>query len=297
MSTRDLKRGCGRVCSFDRVGTVTFGCVGRRADHVRRGNPRSLVLSSSPSLFTLQSSLLTSHLRLSVLLGLPVALSLRLPPSTVGPSLTAFLLRLPVALSLCLPPSTAGGSLSSPSSTGLLPSHSSPSSFNSLALPPTPSPASSSQIPPANFLVSHLPLHPATRPESRSASTVDGRVIRPFHVPSRPTRPFPGDPLVTPTLRGDFKAVDVLVHSGLDVFAHNIGTVKQLQRIVRDPQAGRPRDMIIPIYCRRGLFTCALLSVLGFWWHGQPPILAYQDIPGLEIDPCGAILGVTRLYV
>ena len=43
---------------------------------------------------------------------------------------------------------------------------------------------------------------------------------------------------LTSDFRGDFKPVDVLVHSGLDVFAHNIETVKRLQRIVRDPRAG-----------------------------------------------------------
>ncbi|EOX99009.1 Radical SAM superfamily protein isoform 3, partial [Theobroma cacao] len=42
---------------------------------------------------------------------------------------------------------------------------------------------------------------------------------------------------LTSDFRGDLKAVDILVHSGLDVFAHNIETVKRLQRIVRDPRA------------------------------------------------------------
>lgn len=43
---------------------------------------------------------------------------------------------------------------------------------------------------------------------------------------------------LTSDFRGDLRAVDTLVHSGLDVFAHNIETVKRLQRIVRDPRAG-----------------------------------------------------------
>lgn len=43
---------------------------------------------------------------------------------------------------------------------------------------------------------------------------------------------------LTSDFRGDLNAVDVLVHSGLDVFAHNVETVKRLQRIVRDPRAG-----------------------------------------------------------
>lgn len=38
--------------------------------------------------------------------------------------------------------------------------------------------------------------------------------------------------------RGDLSAVAHVADSGLDVFAHNIETVKRLQRIVRDPRAG-----------------------------------------------------------
>lgn len=43
---------------------------------------------------------------------------------------------------------------------------------------------------------------------------------------------------LTSDFRGDLVAVETLTHSGLDVFAHNIETVKRLQRIVRDPRAG-----------------------------------------------------------
>jgi lipoyl synthase len=43
---------------------------------------------------------------------------------------------------------------------------------------------------------------------------------------------------LTSDFRGDLKAVSLLINSGLDVFAHNIETVRRLQRIVRDPRAG-----------------------------------------------------------
>lgn len=43
---------------------------------------------------------------------------------------------------------------------------------------------------------------------------------------------------LTSDFRGDLEAVSLLVDSGLDVFAHNIETVRRLQRIVRDPRAG-----------------------------------------------------------
>ncbi|KAG7979083.1 hypothetical protein I3843_05G112400 [Carya illinoinensis] len=42
---------------------------------------------------------------------------------------------------------------------------------------------------------------------------------------------------LTSDFRGDLKAVETLVHSGLDVFAHNIEIVRRLQRIVKDPRA------------------------------------------------------------
>ncbi|XP_044080424.1 lipoyl synthase, mitochondrial isoform X2 [Neovison vison] len=42
---------------------------------------------------------------------------------------------------------------------------------------------------------------------------------------------------LTPDFRGDLKAIEKVVLSGLDVYAHNIETVPELQRKVRDPRA------------------------------------------------------------
>ncbi|KAJ0037884.1 hypothetical protein Pint_21943 [Pistacia integerrima] len=50
---------------------------------------------------------------------------------------------------------------------------------------------------------------------------------------------------LTSDFRGDLTAVDTLVHSGLDVFAHNIETVKRLQRIIRDPRAGYEQSLSV----------------------------------------------------
>ncbi|KAI0527154.1 hypothetical protein KFK09_002752 [Dendrobium nobile] len=50
---------------------------------------------------------------------------------------------------------------------------------------------------------------------------------------------------LTSDFRGDLEAVFKLVHSGLDVFAHNIETVKRLQRIVRDPRAGYDQSLSV----------------------------------------------------
>uniref|UniRef100_A0A7N0T9I9 Lipoyl synthase, chloroplastic n=1 Tax=Kalanchoe fedtschenkoi TaxID=63787 RepID=A0A7N0T9I9_KALFE len=50
---------------------------------------------------------------------------------------------------------------------------------------------------------------------------------------------------LTSDFRGDLAAVDTLVHSGLDVFAHNVETVRRLQRIVRDPRAGYEQSLSV----------------------------------------------------
>ncbi|GCB66080.1 lipoyl synthase, mitochondrial [Scyliorhinus torazame] len=42
---------------------------------------------------------------------------------------------------------------------------------------------------------------------------------------------------LTPDFRGDLKAVETVAESGLDVYAHNVETVRELQRTVRDPRA------------------------------------------------------------
>ncbi|XP_030047168.1 lipoyl synthase, mitochondrial isoform X2 [Microcaecilia unicolor] len=42
---------------------------------------------------------------------------------------------------------------------------------------------------------------------------------------------------LTPDFQGDMKAVEIVALSGLDVYAHNVETVQELQRHVRDPRA------------------------------------------------------------
>ena len=42
---------------------------------------------------------------------------------------------------------------------------------------------------------------------------------------------------MTPDFRGDKECIKTVAESGLDVFAHNIETVEDLTRLVRDPRA------------------------------------------------------------
>lgn len=48
---------------------------------------------------------------------------------------------------------------------------------------------------------------------------------------------------LVPDFRGDLRAVEVIVDSGLDVYAHNVETVYRLQYRVRDPRAGYQQSL------------------------------------------------------
>ncbi|XP_039203228.1 lipoyl synthase, mitochondrial-like [Crotalus tigris] len=50
---------------------------------------------------------------------------------------------------------------------------------------------------------------------------------------------------LTPDFRGDLKAVEKVVSSGLDVYAHNVETVPELQRQVRDPRANFEQSLCV----------------------------------------------------
>uniref|UniRef100_A0A8C9B2D2 lipoyl synthase n=1 Tax=Phocoena sinus TaxID=42100 RepID=A0A8C9B2D2_PHOSS len=50
---------------------------------------------------------------------------------------------------------------------------------------------------------------------------------------------------LTPDFRGDLKAIEKVALSGLDVYAHNIETVPELQRKVRDPRANFDQSLRI----------------------------------------------------
>lgn len=48
---------------------------------------------------------------------------------------------------------------------------------------------------------------------------------------------------LVPDFRGDLKCVETIVDSGLDVYAHNVETVRRLQYRVRDPRAGYQQSL------------------------------------------------------
>jgi len=71
-----------------------------------------------------------------------------------------------------------------------------------------------------------------------------------------------------PDWRGDLDCVDVTAKSGLDVYAHNVETVKRLQKFVRDPRAGYEQH----VNARRSQKTRSTWAGhknISHAWHGR----------------------------
>ncbi|XP_051561015.1 lipoyl synthase, mitochondrial-like [Myxocyprinus asiaticus] len=63
---------------------------------------------------------------------------------------------------------------------------------------------------------------------------------------------------LTPDFRGDLAAVEKIALSGLDVYAHNVETVRELQRYVRDPRANFDQSLSVLQHAKKvkaGLLT------------------------------------------
>ncbi|KAJ6291395.1 hypothetical protein OIU76_023463 [Salix suchowensis] len=91
---------------------------------------------------------------------------------------------------------------------------------------------------------------------------------------------------LTSDFRGDLKAVDTLVHSGLDVFAHNVETVKRLQRIVRDPRAGYEQSLSVLKHAKiskKGMITKTSI-MLGLGETADEVKEAMADLRAIDVD-------------
>ncbi|XVE92991.1 hypothetical protein REPUB_Repub01dG0151400 [Reevesia pubescens] len=91
---------------------------------------------------------------------------------------------------------------------------------------------------------------------------------------------------LTSDFRGDLKAVDTLVHSGLNVFAHNIETVKRLQRIVRDPRAGYEQSLSVLRHAKlskEGMITKSSI-MLGLGETDDELKEALADLRAIDVD-------------
>ncbi|XP_011045495.1 PREDICTED: lipoyl synthase 1, chloroplastic [Populus euphratica] len=106
---------------------------------------------------------------------------------------------------------------------------------------------------------------------------------------------------LTSDFRGDLKAVDTLVHSGLDVFAHNVETVKRLQRIVRDPRAGYEQSLSVLKHAKiskKGMITkTSIMLGLGESDNEVKEAMADLRAIGVDILTFGQYLQPTPLHL
>ncbi|XP_030551093.1 lipoyl synthase, chloroplastic [Rhodamnia argentea] len=106
---------------------------------------------------------------------------------------------------------------------------------------------------------------------------------------------------LTSDFRGDLAAVETLVHSGLDVFAHNIETVKRLQRIVRDPRAGYDQSLSVLNHAKlskEGMITKSSI-MLGLGESDDELKEAMADLRSIDVDilTLGQYLQPTPLHL
>jgi lipoic acid synthetase len=95
---------------------------------------------------------------------------------------------------------------------------------------------------------------------------------------------------LVPDFRGDTDAVKIIVDSGLDVYAHNIETVKRLQYRVRDPRAGYEQSLgtlrFAKEYARstgRQLYTKSAV-MLGLGEEDAELSEAFDDLRAFDVD-------------
>jgi lipoic acid synthetase len=95
---------------------------------------------------------------------------------------------------------------------------------------------------------------------------------------------------LVPDFRGDVEAVQTIVDSGLDVYAHNVETVKRLQYRVRDPRANYVQSLATlraaKAYARsknQELFTKSSI-MLGLGEEAAELHQAFDDLRDYEVD-------------
>lgn len=91
---------------------------------------------------------------------------------------------------------------------------------------------------------------------------------------------------LTPDFQGNFKAIDLLVESGLDVFAQNVETVKRLTHPVRDIRASYEQTIELLAYSKRSapqvLTKTSLMLGLGETF--DEVVEAMQDLRAAKVD-------------
>lgn len=95
---------------------------------------------------------------------------------------------------------------------------------------------------------------------------------------------------LVPDFRGDIEAVQMIVDSGLDVYAHNIETVRRLQYRVRDPRAGYEQSLATLRHAKvhaasvgRELYTKSAV-MLGLGETARELSEAFDDLRAYDVD-------------
>ncbi len=104
---------------------------------------------------------------------------------------------------------------------------------------------------------------------------------------------------LTPDFQGDTTAVDVVVNSGVDVFAQNLETVRRLTHVARDPRAGYQQTLDVLAHAAwRGVVTKSSL-MLGLGETDAEIRAAMVDLRrhGVDLLTLGQYLQPTRNHL
>ncbi|CAH1776556.1 unnamed protein product, partial [Owenia fusiformis] len=91
---------------------------------------------------------------------------------------------------------------------------------------------------------------------------------------------------LTPDFRGDLTGVETIATSGLDVYAHNVETVEDLQKFVRDPRANYNQSMSVLKHVKEvnpGLISKTSI-MLGLGESDDQVMKVLEDLREIDVD-------------
>ena len=92
---------------------------------------------------------------------------------------------------------------------------------------------------------------------------------------------------LTPDFRGETNAIETVASSGLDVYAHNIETVEDFQRFVRDRRANYQQSLNVLKYAKSvssGRILTKSSIMLGFGESDQQIMKTMEDLRAAGVD-------------
>ncbi|EDV19926.1 expressed hypothetical protein [Trichoplax adhaerens] len=106
---------------------------------------------------------------------------------------------------------------------------------------------------------------------------------------------------LTPDFRGDKAAIATVVNAGVDVYAHNVETVKNLQWLVRDPRANYEQSLEVLSYAKivnPNLVTKTSI-MLGLGETDESILQTMKDLRSIDVDciTLGQYMQPTRYHI